>query len=517
MGNPDIAERLSRMLSGAVTPRRAEDILTSEVMDFYRGTADEFSRARIAAKLREHAKANGVNLAGFDKMFKAFERNVAQQEKAARVAAKIGQRFKSRENLVGIETTAAAIKDLGITVRFNLLYKEIEVDGLPQEYSKDNAANVLPVYLMDYFKSRDFGGASIVNIESCLNCIADRNRYNPVKEYLEGGRWDGQDRFPTIYRILGVTSPKYQNYILKWFIQCVALGLNDEERPVGSDGALVLQGAQNAGKTSFFRTLSPRPRWFVEGASIDMRDKDSQIKALRGWITELGELDSTLKKEQSSLKAFITLPEDRIRLPYARTETRSPRRTCFCGTVNPDDYLKDETGSRRFWTVPIDGIDKRILFSLRRDWVDQLWQQAYFYYRQNRNGFRLTDDEVRQLQEDNREFEQPLKYEVEIREKLDYSLPPQYWGWWSAAEVAALFDDTSRDTRGVGKALAKIVKDNPPRNPPTSPTSPKTAENVRTGHNHVKLYLLPLHRTDGERPEIPVYGGSGGFVGDEIL
>lgn len=293
----------------------------------------------------------------------------------------------------------------------------------------------------------------------------------------------------------------------------MALGLNDEENPIGADGALVLQGDQNAGKTSFFRTLSPRPRWFVEGASIDMRDKDSQIKALRGWITELGELDSTLKKEQSSLKAFITLPEDRIRLPYARTETRSPRRTCFCGTVNPDDYLKDETGSRRFWTIPIGGINKEILFSLRREWVDQLWYQAHFLYQRNRNGFRLTDSEVKQLQEDNREFEQPMKYEVEIREKLDYGLAPQYWGWWSAAEIADLFENTSMDTRSVGKALAKIVKDNPL----TSSKSSKPEENVRTGHKKIKLYRLPIPRNGGERDDLPHSGGCGGFGEVEIL
>ena len=511
--NLNVSDRLSSILSSVAPPRSADEILNAEVMGLYRSTSDEFSRARIASNLRDYAKRNGVGMAGYDKLFRAFERNVNRQEREARAATRAGQRFRIKENHVGIETTAEAIAELGITVRFNLLYKEVEVDGLPDEYSKENAANILPVYLRDYFKSRDFDGASIVNVEGCLNCIADRNRYNPVKEYLDRGAWDYEDRFPTIYQILGVTSPKYQNYIQKWFIQCVALGLNDEERPIGSDGALVLQGAQNAGKTSFFRVLSPYPRWFVEGASIDMRDKDSQIKALRGWITELGELDSTLKKEQSSLKAFITLPEDRIRLPYGRTETRAPRRTCFCGTVNPEDYLKDETGSRRFWTVPINGIKKDVLFSLRREWVDQLWQQAYYLYLQNRNSFRLTDDEVQQLQEDNREFEQPMRYEVEIREKLDYSLAPQYWGWWSAAEVADLFSDMPRDTRSVGKALSKIVKDNPP----TSPTSPQNAENVKTGHNHVKLYRLPLYHEGQEPPDFPDYGGMGGFAGDEIL
>ncbi|WP_251317835.1 virulence-associated E family protein [Flintibacter muris] len=142
-------------------------------------------------------------------------------------------------------------------------------------------------------------------IDGCLSCIADQNRYNPVKTYLTGGTWDGEDRFPEIFRILGVTNFKHQTYIAKWFCQCVALGLNREDNPIGVDGVLVLQGPQGLAKTSFFRIMSPFPRWFVEGAVVDMGSKDSLITALSGWITELGKLDSTLKKEQMSLNALV--------------------------------------------------------------------------------------------------------------------------------------------------------------------------------------------------------------------
>ena len=225
--------------------------------------------------------------------------------------------------------------------------KEAEVKGLPDCYSTENATNILPVYLMDYLKTCNFKGISQQIIDGHLNCIADQNRYNPVEELLKNGKWDGIDRIGEVYHILGVTLSKHQDYIRKWLIQCVALALNDDENPIGADGVLVLQGAQGIAKTSFFRILSPFPRWFVEGAVIDLKDKDTLLKALSGWLTELGELDSTLKREQSALKAFITSPDDRIRPPYARNFTRTPRRTSFCGTVNPEDYLRDETGSRR--------------------------------------------------------------------------------------------------------------------------------------------------------------------------
>ena len=293
------------------------------------------------------------------------------------------------------------------------------------------------------------------NVMGCLDCIADAYRYNPVEKYLRSGEWDGVDRHEELCNILGVTDIRHQTYITKWLCQCVALGLNQEKNPIGADGVLVLQGPQGIGKTSVVRKITPYPRWFTEGASIDMSVKDTVITALSGWITELGELDTTLKKEQASLKAFVTRPEDRIRRPYARKDARTPRQTSFCGTVNPKDYLKDETGSRRVWTVPVRKIDKVALHSLTREWVDQLWYQTLALWQLDRNYFRLRDDELEELQNANREFEVALPYEMEIKALLDYDLPVSQWEWWKASEVAALMPGVA-GARKVGKALSRI-------------------------------------------------------------
>lgn len=407
-------------------------------------------RASIGGQLRNIAKKNGLTKA-FDRALSALEKSVIEAEKAA----KLSWRSDSRVTISGV---AKSLEELGVTLRYNQLTKEAEVTGLPSCYSNENAANVLPVYLMDYMRGCGYEGVNQQTVDDCLSCIADRNRFNPVAEYLEGGTWDGQDRFPAIYDILGVTAENYQTYIRKWFMQCVALGLNSEDKPIGADGVLVLQGEQGLAKTSFFRIMSPFPRWFVEGAVIDMRDKDTLINSLGGWITELGELDSTIKKEQMSLKAFVTRPEDRIRAPYARTPTRAARRTSFCGTVNPEDYLRDETGSRRFWTIHVENIDKRALFSMPRGFVDQVWYQTYRMYQLNPNGFRLTDEEIKALQKDNQEFKTPLPYELDIRAMLDFSLPVEHWEWWRATDLQDRLPGGA-ESRSVGKALAKIARE----------------------------------------------------------
>lgn len=383
---------------------------------------------------------------------------------------------------VTIDNIKSVLKALDISLRYNQLLKETEVGGLPNCYSSENAVNILPVFLVDYLKTHKYKGISQQTIDGYLNCIADQNRYNPVHDYLSSGRWDGKDRFTEIFRILGVNLPKYHNYIRKWFIQCVALALNDNDNPVSAEGVLVFQGEQGLAKTSFFRVISPCPRWFVEGAVIDIQNKDTLIKALSGWIVELGELDSTLKREQSALKAFITSPDDRIRIPYARNHTRTPRRTSFCGTVNPSDYLRDETGSRRFWTIPLTDVDKKALFALPREFINQLWYQTYQMYLAAPNGFRLTDDEMKTIQADNQGFSVSLPFELEIKELLDYALPVNEWQWWRAGELAKE-RLTHADAVKVGRALARVVLDQ--NTPPTPLKNPR----VRNGN---KEYLIPL-------------------------
>src|SRR5262249_31854877 len=64
--------------------------------------------------------------------------------------------------------------------------------------------------------------------------------------------------------------------------------------------------------------------------------------------------------------------KDEARMAYARMRTERLRQCIFIGTTNHKDYLKGDTGHRRFWPVAVTRFDVKRLKADR----DQLWAEA---------------------------------------------------------------------------------------------------------------------------------------------
>lgn len=296
--------------------------------------------------------------------------------------------------------------------------------------------------------------------QDILHIIASENHYHPVISLLSERSWDNVDRLQTVYEILGLSDNHYQSLVKKWAIQTIAILYNSDDTPVTAEGVLVLQGKQGIGKTQFFRHLAIKDSFFKGGATLDMTNKDSLMSATKVWICELGEIDSTTKKEQSALKAFLTEQTDRYREPYARNEAVRSRRTSFCGTVNPQDYLRDETGNRRFWTIPVEEIDLKKIFELPSEWYVQFWRQILAIYKENPEGYLLTPEEKEFVNRNNREYEQLLFGEDEFMSCVDFQVDKSLWKWQSASEIANLLNEKYKNLRissaKIGKLLVRI-------------------------------------------------------------
>ncbi len=355
-------------------------------------------------------------------------------------------------------------ESLNIKVRFNQVTKKIDIEGngkapLLQLYSETNLINALPILILDECKACEVSGTSgsLKLIQSYLFNIADINRYNPIHDMLKSHKNTNSEHLEKIYKILNLDISFDKLLVKKWLIQTVAFAFATYENQVSTEGVLILQGKQGLAKTSFFRVIAGNPLWFNEGVCIDVSNKDSLIKAVSAWIGELGEIDSTFKKDQSALKAFITSPLDRVRLPYAATISDMPRTTSLCGSVNPEKFLKDDTGNRRYWVIHIDKLDKNLLFNMSQNDVFDLWGYIYSLYLENTKGYLLNDIEREKVDLRNLDYMIERKNEAEIRYILDFTKDIDHWEWVEPAKVAQYFRNVSAEQ--IGRVFSAIEKE----------------------------------------------------------
>jgi len=184
--------------------------------------------------------------------------------------------------------------------------------------------------------------------QQAIETVAYENRYHPVRDWLEMLEWDGQqriDQWLTYY--LGVELTPYSQAVGKaWLVSAVARVM----RPgCKADHVLILEGRQGLKKSTALKTLAGHGLFTDEIDDLGSKDAAMQMKGV--WIIELGELDHLGRVDASRIKAFLTRSVDRFRPPYGSRLIESERECVFCGTVNQDEYFKDETGNRRFWPV----------------------------------------------------------------------------------------------------------------------------------------------------------------------
>lgn len=326
-----------------------------------------------------------------------------------------------------IEIGREFLKAFGIKIRYNEMSHDYEIATQFLVINGENCFELLVTLLEDTIAKLAYKRGRKTIICDFLNFIANENCYHPVVDLLKKEPWDCTDRLPELYQMMDLSDELHMTLVRKWLLQTIAILFNTKEKPISTQGILVLQGGQGIGKTEFFRHLAIKDDFFKGGAVLDMRNKDTIISSTRVWICELGEIDSTTNKKQSELKSFITEPYDRYREPYARKEVQRIRKTSFCGTVNPSTYLTDETGNRRYWTVPVKNMDIESVFAHTPEWYTQLWRQVLCEYDRNPKGYLLTKEEQEAVNRSNENFETLLKGEDEFMTIFDTSADQSLW------------------------------------------------------------------------------------------
>lgn len=208
-----------------------------------------------------------------------------------------------------------------------------------------------------------------------LTEIALCNSYHPVREWLEGlPAWDGVNRLDHWLKnhFKGEGPDEYLAQVFrKWIVASVSRIYQPGKK---FDWIIILEGLQGIGKSSFGSLL------FGEGFFSDwlpaLSDKDASL-GLQGILcVEFGELAGLRKNELDIVKGFITRQVDKVRPPYGRKTLEVPRQCVFFGTTNRDQYLRDDTGNRRFMPVKVGTLNFKQLAEDR----EQLFAEALFIF-----------------------------------------------------------------------------------------------------------------------------------------
>lgn len=253
---------------------------------------------------------------------------------------------------------------------------------------------LLGQYLTDTYGLPSINRAALME---AIETVAHARPFHPVRDYLAGLEHDGTARIDKwLIHVLGETPESLAPAVCEYLAlvgRYWLLGMVNRVMEPGCkfDYCPVLEGPGGVGKSTLVETLASTG--FFSDTHFDVsRGKEGQEQVQGLWIYEIAELANFGKAEIGLIKAFITAKVDRYRPSYGRVVESYARQCLLVGTTNENTYLRDRTGNRRFWPVPV---RMRVNIPWLAKWRDQLLAEAYALYQQGVPFTPSPEDEAR--------------------------------------------------------------------------------------------------------------------------
>ena len=222
-----------------------------------------------------------------------------------------------------------------------------------------------------------YGIAGENKIKDARNEIVSKNSFNPLKDYIDSLQWDGKERLDSFFiDYLGAEDTPLVRAMTRKTICAGAARVLDPG--CKWDYVLTLVGGQGIGKSYTVKRLGKK--WSSDSlVSVVGKEGMEQIQGF--WVIEIAELSALRKAEAEQVKHFITKTEDSFRPSYGKNTERYPRQCIFFATTNNRDFIRDQTGGRRWWAIDVDASRRKLNpFEMTEETVDQIWAEAKYRY-----------------------------------------------------------------------------------------------------------------------------------------
>ena len=145
---------------------------------------------------------------------------------------------KAKRSLVN----AAHLLDAhNISVRYNVISKRSDISIPGHKGTVDNFDNTAMIEIQSL---ATLNGLNPSQVPAIVQALADRNAYNPVRDWIGSNAWDGEDRLPDLYATVEAQKDYpvafKETLLRKWLLSATAAALM--ERGFRSRGVLTLTG-----------------------------------------------------------------------------------------------------------------------------------------------------------------------------------------------------------------------------------------------------------------------------------
>jgi hypothetical protein len=326
-------------------------------------------------------------------------------------------------------------------IRYDTFYSNIFIYDEGEWRAWKNSDSVVMMMYMQRF----FGLSKISKeqVQYAALTVALHNLCNAPKDWMETLKWDGTprlDRMLTTYYM--ADENEYTKAVGKNFM--IGMVARIYEPGCKQDCMMILEGAQGNFKTTSLEVLGGK--WYST-ASASPDNKDFFVNLRGCMIVEIKELDNFRKADATLIKKILDTPYDDYRPPYGMVNERFLRQSIFVGTTNEKEYLKDNTGARRFYPIMTHAVK---LEDIKRD-RDQLFAEAVVRYKAKESWWEVPVEECLEQQESRRMMDM---WEEVISEYLLYKSEV------TTAQICAeaLKIEVAKADQFVQKRVGKIMR-----------------------------------------------------------